>query len=319
MHWRWTIWVMILTGYITAFSQQPMQYSQFMQNKYLINPAYGGMEGSLSIFAGFRSQWTNLDGAPKSQNISAHLPLYHLQGSAGFAFQNENAGGFNMINWSGSYNYIVETTLGVISFGAKLGVSEVKVDGNDIRTPTGTYEGNVFDHNDPILQVENMQGLGALYGLGAYFLNDNVQVGLSLDNFPSFTMGVKEINFVRKSVVSLYGEYTIFYNNILSLTPGLLIKSDLTQTQIDLFGKVSYNNLFGGLGLRGYSSSSFDALVLLMGVQFNEHYRLSYSYDYGISGLRHFHDGSHEFTLNYNLQKLIGSLGQPKIIFNPRY
>lgn len=319
MHLRLIVLSLTILCSAVLMAQQPIQFSQYMQNKYLLNPAYGGLEGSLSIFAGFRSQWTNLNGSPKSQNISAHLPLYGLQGSAGMSFQNENSSGFNMINISGSYNYIIESSAGIISLGVKLGATQVKIDGSNIRTPTGTYEGNVVDHNDPILEQGNMQGMGPLWGIGAYFLSDDLQAGLALDGFPSYSLGVNEITFERKNLASLYAEYNIYYNNLWTFSPSILIKSDLVKTQIDLFGKVSYSNLFGGLGIRGYSSSSFDAVVLLMGVQFNEHYRLSYSYDYGISGIRHFHDGTHEFTLNYNLQKLIGSLGQPKIIFNPRY
>lgn len=319
MRGLWLILIVSCVGLVGLSAQQPIQYSQYMQNKYLLNPAYGGLEGSLSIFAGFRSQWSDLEGSPKSQNISAHLPLYNLQGSAGFAFQNQSAAGIDIVSLSGSYNYIVESEYGIFSLGAKLGVHQVKVEGENIRTPTGNYEGNVINHNDPILNANNARGIGPQWGIGAYFLSDFMQVGIALEDFPTHKISTSEISFERQQLASIYAQYDIFYNNLWSFSPSILVKSDFAQTQIDLFGKVSYSNLFGGLGIRGYSGSSFDALVVLLGVQFNKHYNLSYSYDLGISGIRNFHDGTHEFTLNYNLQKLIGSLGQPKIIFNPRY
>jgi type IX secretion system PorP/SprF family membrane protein len=290
-----------------------------MQNKYLLNPAYGGLEGSLSMSAGFRSQWTDLSGSPKAQNITAHLPLYRLQGSAGIAIQNETSSDFKLLSLSGSYNYIIESGEGIISLGAKLGVHQVKVGGSSLRTPTGTYEGNIIDHNDPVLATDQQQGIGPQWGLGVYYFSDFLQIGIALDEFPTHTISVSEISFERQQLVSLFAQYDIYYSNIWSFSPSLLVKSDFVQTQIDIFGRVAYSNLFGGIGLRGYGASSLDALVILLGVQFNKHYRLSYSYDLGISDLRNYHDGSHEFTLNYNLQKLIGNTGNPKIIYNPRY
>ena len=296
-----------------------MQYSQYMQNKYLLNPAYGGLEGSLSVFAGIRSQWSQLEGSPKSQNISAHLPMYNLQGSIGFAFQNEVSTDFRLTTFSGSYNYIIESDLGIISLGAKLGFHRLQLSGGDFITPSGTYEGSVFNHNDPILGNGNSSGVGPLWGVGAFFLSDELEVGLSLDAFPQHSISVNQVSYERKENLGLFMQYNLLYSNLWTFSPSIYVKSDFAQTQVDIFGKVNYSNLFGGLGLRGYSGSSFDSLVVLIGVQFNKHYRLSYSYDYGISGLRHFHDGTHEFTLNYNLQKLIGNLGQPKVIYNPRY
>jgi len=300
-------------------AQQPIQYSQYMQNKYLLNPAYGGLEGSLSVFAGLRSQWSDLQGSPKSQNISAHVPMYGLQGSVGFTFQNEQSSDFKIVGLSGSYNYIIESPVGIISIGAKLGVNQISINGENIITPTGIYEGSSADHNDPVLSTGNVQSIGPSWGLGAYLLADFFQVGIALEEFPMHSISISEISYERRHGVSMFAQYDILYNNLWSFSPSILIKSDFSQTQIDIFGKVNYSNLFGGLGLRGYNSSSLDALVVMMGVQFNKHYRLSYSYDLGISGLRNYHDGTHEFTLNYNLQKLIGNLGQPKIIFNPRY
>jgi len=306
-------------SWIMGYSQQPIQYSQYMQNKYALNPAYGGLEGSLSVFAGIRSQWSQLNGSPKAQNFSAHLPMYNLQGSIGFSLQNETSTDFSMVTFTGSYNYVMELPIGAVSFGAKLGLNRLSINGGNLVTPSGVYEGSVAEHNDPILGNDERSGAGPVWGIGGYFISDELEIGLSLDAFPSHSIGLGEISYQRKQNVGLYAQYNLLYSNLWTFSPSIYVKSDFTQTQVDVFGKVNYSNLFGGIGLRGYSGSSMDALIILMGVQFNKHYRLSYSYDLGISELRHYHDGTHEFTLNYNIQKLIGNLGQPKIIYNPRY
>ncbi|MEE9372982.1 MAG: PorP/SprF family type IX secretion system membrane protein, partial [Saprospiraceae bacterium] len=275
--------VVCLLSFVSAMAQQPIQYSQYMQNKYLLNPAFGGLEGSLSVFGGIRSQWSQLQGSPKSQNVSAHLPMYNLQGSIGFSFQNETSSDFNIISMSGSYNYVIETTYGALSLGAKLGAHQLRIQGNGIITPSGTYEGNISDHNDPILISSESRGVGPLWGVGVYFMAEELEIGITLDEFPIHSIGAGEISYKRNQTTSLFAEYHLLYSNLWTFSPSIYIKSDFAQTQIDFFGKVNYSNLFGGLGLRGYSGSSLDALVILMGVQFNKHYKLSYSYDLGIS------------------------------------
>ena len=58
-----------------AFAQQDSQYTQYMYNTMMINPAYAGSRGSTSIFALYRNQWVGLDGAPKTAALSFHTPL----------------------------------------------------------------------------------------------------------------------------------------------------------------------------------------------------------------------------------------------------
>ena len=77
-------------------------------------------------------------------------------------------------------------------------------------------------------------------------------------------------------------------------------------------------NVFGGVGLRGYNSSSLDAMSITAGLSLGRHYRLSYSYDIGLSELKRVNEGSHEILLNYNLKKMIGLGNTPKVEYNPR-
>ena len=67
--------------FITAVSvektmaQQDPKYSQYMFNQMAINPAYAGSKEALSATAFIRSQWTGIEGAPKTETFSIHGPL----------------------------------------------------------------------------------------------------------------------------------------------------------------------------------------------------------------------------------------------------
>ena len=58
-----------------SFSQQDPQYSQYMFNQLVINPAYAGSRDAISSVIDLRQQWLSMPGAPTTANISAHSPL----------------------------------------------------------------------------------------------------------------------------------------------------------------------------------------------------------------------------------------------------
>src|SRR5688572_9888964 len=57
---------------ITAYGQQRAQYTQYIMNNYILNPAAGGVSNLWDLKAGFRTQWTGFAGAPKTFFVSGH-------------------------------------------------------------------------------------------------------------------------------------------------------------------------------------------------------------------------------------------------------
>ena len=59
-------------------AQQDPQYTHYMYNTTVINPAYAGSRGAMSIFGLHRSQWVGLEGASTTSTLrlSMHNQLY---------------------------------------------------------------------------------------------------------------------------------------------------------------------------------------------------------------------------------------------------
>ena len=57
------------------FSQQDPQYTNYMYNTTVINPAYAGTREAISILGLYRAQWVGLEGAPVTSSVSIHSPL----------------------------------------------------------------------------------------------------------------------------------------------------------------------------------------------------------------------------------------------------
>ncbi|NJK84494.1 MAG: type IX secretion system membrane protein PorP/SprF [Saprospiraceae bacterium] len=68
--------VIILLSSLCVWAQQPSQYSLYMFNRMAYNPAYAGLDNSLSTTGVFRRQWVNLQGSPIAQHLNLHAPLY---------------------------------------------------------------------------------------------------------------------------------------------------------------------------------------------------------------------------------------------------
>jgi type IX secretion system PorP/SprF family membrane protein len=300
-------------------AQQYPQLTQFMFNKYALNPAFGGLEYSLSVTGTYRTQWTEFQGAPRTQMLNAHMPFYYLHGSVGMSMENEQIGAANRTLLTGSYNYVQESSLGLFSIGFRAGVQQVSLDGSEIRTPGGRYQDQVIDHRDPLIQSDRQRGISPVWGLGFFFAGYDMEFGLTFDNVPSNNFSSGDAAYNPSQYATLYLSYEYVFSELISFEPVVLIKSDFSQTQTDIGMLVNYTNLFAGASFRGYNSDSLDALNVIIGGKLNEHLRISYSFDLGLSGLRTFHDGTHEFVVNYNLNKKIRTGELPRVIYNPRY
>ena len=304
-------------------AQQGFQSSLFFGHRYLLNPAYAGFDRSLSITAGYRSQWEGVSGQPVNQIITAQMPLYILQGGVGMTFENEYIGAERNLRLSLSYNYIYENSWGFISGGIKAGVIQKRLDGTLLRTPQGTYEGNIVDHQDHALDAAVASGLAPNVGLGVYIISNLGEFGISIDQLSAGKLKLDNTAATKVNVqpqINLYAEYYWPVLERLSLYPSALIKSDFLQTQADVVMQAAFDDrYYAGLGWRGWNAHSFDAAVIHLGLRLDHHWKVYYAYDVPITGIGGVGNGSHELIINYNLNKRVGLGLPPKTIYNPLY
>ena len=318
----WIILVFFLSlGCIKPlFSQYGMQTSLHMHERYAFNPAFGGMERSLAAGLLYRTQWAGLDGNPETRMINVHMPFYLWQGAIGFQLVSESIGAEKQTGFLLSYNYIYESSVGLISTGLRAGISQNTLDGTKLKTPDGTYQGGIFDHQDANLPNGKVSGVSPVLEGGVYFAGDYFEAGLSMTGF--YPAGIKledDIDYAPNPVFHFFGEYFIHPFEEVSLFPVVYIKSDLAQTQTEVSVRAEYLNLLKvGVGYRGIGKNNQDAVILSAGVRLSPKFFLHYAYDIGLSSLQTTHDGTHELLISYNLGKRIGAGLPPRIIYNPR-
>ena len=308
----------------TLSAQQLPQYSTWLLNPYGYNPACAGLEQSLVANGVYRQQWIDLDGAPVTQQVNAHLPVYIINSGVGIRLENDAIGPHRTSQAMLSYNYQQEIGKnGLLSIGGGGGYQQYVLDGSRLRTPQGDYDNNGLQHNDLYLPLGKISVGIPIFELGVSFSTEKLLIGAA--SLPVFAPIIKErspgrFNLQPERHYVLHGNYQFKFGDYLALTPGVLLKSDLVATQAELASMAVWKDKFiAGISYRGFSARSKDAVVIMAGLAVNEKTTVVYAYDIPVSGLQNTNRGSHELMLRYNFNKPIGAGKLPPIIYNPRF
>lgn len=294
------ILLFIATG--RASAQIEPQYSQYMYNKQLFNPAFAGSADAIQFNGLFRTQYVGLaTKATQTEYIGFNMPIYAISSGVGLSATNDNIGYLRTTSVNIDYNYRKKFSFGSLGIGLNVGFIQTALQGAMLRTPTGTYTGGQIIQNDPDVPATTVNGIAPDFGLGIYLNSDRYFAGVAVDHIYSIVnMKNVSVNYARDLLIM--GGYDFQVGKTFSIMPSLLLKTDLKQVQTDLSltMKIHYN-ILTGIALRGYDGTSLDAVILYAGVQIKA-VRLVYSYDINTSYLNGFNTGTHEISVAYDLK-----------------
>ena len=303
-----------------SFAQQWNQSSFTPLNPYREHAAYAGFDQSIAVHLHLRNQWVSLPGSPRFLYGGFHLPLYLYNMGVGFDLQSASDGVLQFRTLRASASRVFNVAGGSLALGGRVGLLQLGIDGTAIRTPGGNYENGNFDHNDPILGEGKYTGNGFLWEASLFYRNASFQTGLSVMDVPRHPVEVDLTRFGLNSHAMAFFQYSLPLTQNVHFQPSVVVRTDLNKFQTEIHALARINgNIFGGVMLRGNSSSSWDALGFCAGHRINRRYTVFYQYDAGISSLRRSHEGSHELMLRINFYNLPATGKPPKIIYNPRF
>ncbi|MEM6395869.1 MAG: type IX secretion system membrane protein PorP/SprF [Bacteroidota bacterium] len=317
---RFTSCILLFMAYLSVSAQQPAQYSLYFLDPVQFNPAYAGLDNSLSVTGTIRSQWTNLPGAPSGQRISAHLPIYRISSGFGIEAETEEIGARRFSRFGLSYNYQIVTGQSVWSFGISARVRQLSLDGSLLRTPEGNYQNSdIIIHNDDLLFNSTFNSSQYTFGAGLYYQSEKFEGGVAAQNLNAPALELEALTWSVRPMYTAYGRLRIEAFNDWVLYPSLMARSDGLQTQAEISAIMQKNdNIFVGLSFRGYDEVSSDAIIISAGLNVSPKVSIAYAHDISVSNLRSVHDGSHELVVKYNLRQRIGAGSPPPIIYYPR-
>jgi type IX secretion system PorP/SprF family membrane protein len=303
-------------------AQNAQQFTNFMFNQLVYNPAYAGFGNSIHLTAFYRTQWVGIEGNPSLQSFSAHSPMNIGNSNIGLFVVNDILGAQRTTHFHLAYAYRQSLSFGNISFGLSAGMFQHQLQGGKLRAPQGNYETTIY-HNDDLIPVATVSGIAPEFNVGIYLNAKGFQAGISANNIIagkttlSTPVDKSQIRFTR--YYTLNTSYNVAMGKRFSLLPGAMLKTDFINYQTDFNLILQYrNNIYFGTTFRGNTRRSSDAVALLFGVNVFRNLKLGYSYDITLSSLMQVSSGSHEVFGNYVID--LKNLVKPgKKIYNPRF
>lgn len=298
--------VFLLTVTHYADAQQDAQYSQYMFNTLVINPAYAGYKEVLNIDALTRDQWVGIEGAPKTKTIILDGSFFDNKVGLGLSVVKDQLG---LQSQSSAYlNYAYRLQVGDnsrLALGLGVGVGQYKLDGSGAHTD---------NPNDPNFNYGKSSFIVPDARVGVFYSNDQFYAGLSVTNLFSTAFNYSSVteNQVAKQGKHYFltAGYLYNLNNFLKFKPSFLLKDDTKgPTNLDinnffLLGEkvwlgVSYRtsvNLLKRKSIVGNVKSP-DAVVGMVEFFAGKIWRLGYAYDYTLSSLQGYSGASHELSV----------------------
>lgn len=316
----YTLLIIAVTIQLAKAQQRP-QYTQYVFNNYLLNPALSGIENYTDVKLGYRSQWTGLEGAPVTSYFSVNAPIGNrfLQGDAtafpaggglnpssrsytqnymaaephhgvGLMVVSDKTGPITQTNIDATYAYHLGLTETLnLAIGVSAGVSHNIIDKSKL-----TY----VDQNDPTINsIAGAQWKPDL-GVGVWAYSSNYFFGASVQQIlPQNLYVTTSTTAVQNKTVPHYfvtGGVKLFVSDDITLMPSALLKFIApVPVTFDVNMKMSFKDRFwiGGSYRRN------DSYAALVGFNLSSLINVGYSYDFTTSALNTVSHGSHEIVL----------------------
>ena len=295
---------------LSAKAQQEPQYTQYMYNMNVINPAYAGSKENLSIGLLYRSQWLNLDGAPKTATFSIHSPVGNNVG-LGLSVISDKIGPVEENNVNADFSYTVNLGgANRLAFGLKAGATFQKI---GLFSDIGN--GYTTDPNDEAFS-ENVNNTHLNVGTGIFYYTDNYYISLAVPNmlkntYLDITNNGQEYKYGSDVLhYFLSGGYVFDISENTKFKPSFLMKSAFSApTSLD----VSANFLFFDRFELGATYRLDDSVGAMANFAVTPEIRIGYAYDYTTSALNASTSGSHEIMILFDLASF------KKVSISPRF
>lgn len=302
--------IAVIFSSISVKAQYDAMFTQYMFNEMYINPAYTGSKEAMAVNLTHRQQWVNFPGRPITTSFTLHGPLANDKMGLGISVLNEQIGKLTRNLLYLNYAYRVKVgEKGKLSFGLMGGfhnqvnkLSELKA------TETGDIQ---VSQNTPSIMSPN-------FGAGIYYYTNKFYAGISVprmvDDTYLFSATGDVIKSNRLNASKFHYYFTI--GNVFEVNEDLKIKPQAMVKMVSnapLQYDLNVNVLIKNKVWVGVSYRSAADISALLGLQVTQQFLVNYSYDYALTKIQTYSQGSHEITLGY-----LFSYKQHKVV-TPRY
>lgn len=283
--------VALMSIVLTVRSQQLMQYTQFMFNRQVTNPAYTGFTGDqLNASVLGKWQWGDIEGAPRTKTLALDSYLSGKKIGLGLVVNRDEITVFSTTSIQINYAYhLIMKEKQRLSFGLSGSLVNFSARYADLIeiTPDPNFSGNVSDW-------------APNFGFGAYYSIGNFNAGISIPYLlnTSFEDSNQQF-FTGRNHYFVMAGYTFQVNQSIRVEPNILFKIVAgSPVGIDVNALTWFKEMVAA-GLAYRPNESVD---LLLQLKPKSNIRFGYSFDYIIDRtLSSLGNNSHELMLTYTI------------------
>jgi type IX secretion system PorP/SprF family membrane protein len=299
---KYMILLALLNHSFSGFSQQVTQFSQYLNNNFLVNPAATNVNDHLNLDFSFRQQETGNIKSINSSYLSIYGALYapkpsqkmthgfrdkkYIENSSAGAFSAEITPVIGAIISKDNFGLVERSTFHVstgihLPLNSRYTLSTGATIGSVLLNVSDDYF--VLEENDlPFLNFVNGFNKQSFLdlGLGIWLYSDNLQVGYCLERLysgNSLKAGNQE-TFKTNNQHFIQLGFRLPLNKDWQITPTILARINKMEPRgMDYSMKAIYKNrLWSTISLRKQS-----LLVFNLGVNVSPYLSVNYSYDHG--------------------------------------
>lgn len=273
-------------------AQQDPQYSQYMFNQMVLNPAYAGSKDAINAAVFLRNQWTGIDGAPSTETVSIHGPTRKRKVGLGFSIVADQIGPKTSIGALGSYAYRIRIRDGKLAFGIRAGVYQYVYNWSEINYKD---QGDVYNTQNRTSIIVPTADAGLYYhtrtfyaGLAATHLYNGRLTTVSNLNGDNAVLSPHLI-FMAGKGWEINEKFTFNPSVVVKAVRGAPINADVN------FSFLLQKKLWLGISFRSDKS-----LVGYTQFYATDKFKIGYSFDFGFSKIARVGKGTHEIMLGYD-------------------
>lgn len=300
---------LILFIFSDIYAQQDPQYTQYMYNTQVVNPAYASTNDALSFGLLTRKQWVGFDGAPNTSTFTINSPFWIKEKMGiGLSIVHDKIGPAIEGNYTIDYAYTFYNDYkSKITFGLKAGINSLNVNFSKL---------NIYDTGDVHFENNIKNRISPQIGAGVYYNTDRFYAGFSIPSFLStnhydISNGTGAESVARDRIhYFLITGYVWDINPSLKFKPATMVKIVRgSPMQLDL----SANFLINEALTLGAAYRFSAALSGLVGFQVSDSVFLGFAYDYQTTDLQEYSSGSYELIFRLDI------LNKVKRVLTPRF
>ena len=299
--------------FVTKAQQDPA-YSMYMFNGLFINPAYAGSHEVISLVGIYRHQWAGIDGAPRTANLSVHMPFKRTQYAMGLVVSNDKIGLGNTFSFTPSFSYRIKIKDSRLCFGLQASLAYFYRNNAESDLPS-TIPDNTMSLNTNLF-LPNV-------GFGIYLYGKRYFIGIAAPHLmPTALRGKTSVLNYNADIAKVYNYYVFTVGgvigkeqSIVKFRPTLLAKwqkglpNNIPQFDFNL-ALLFIDRIWVGASLRtqgdAYTKNGKilkfgpESIIGYMQFKITPQLQLGYAYDASLSNLRHANSGTHEIMLGYD-------------------